>query len=677
MLNSSVDLTSKSDSREADLLILAHKLAHSLRNENHEEFLNIYDKIPSRLDQSNLDSIKETARLLSELSVDEFKFDCLKLECNYEMTEQSSSATSSTTTTSTTSTSTTTKLTDSAGDIVRNEAFFSEKTNLTNPVYNPLLLTSSNKFHNVTPSASASSHDPNRITISNTQLYKDNFSDETKLAQSEAKCRFVTNQLYQNKKDSQHNECMLTSCFDEVLPANQTDNESDSDNSYYDDDENTTTNNLTLTNTNKKESVCTSSSSSTNSSMTSNSPATEQQSVIIDIEDDDEDDEEEYDSSKNREKFESLVQSKEKLKALEFNDADMNEIIASEPTYLLAENKYDKDDQLLKSYKDECKYGFVVSDSQHRERAKQILNKTTTQQSTDQAISSDKRCSASMRQSMKSDFNKNEDDDDEECEYDETISNCCHDNGNYASSNKNIKTLLNNKKPPPPPTTTTTTTVGSSSSLYSYKQDDSSELLDNLVSFLHNKTKLVSSSSKSSPYSSSLQFNNYKNEVDLNSNFGLSYGDAATTTSNEHTTTKTSSTLNTSDVVLNFDDLNNNKKSSISSSSSSTSSSSSSTSSSGAAASNRPSNINRRSAEAYMDSHGSSLTNSSKQEEDDDLDDEETSANSNVNHASNLSDNEMNEFSLLNKTTSFKSQASNYGSIKVSLILKLKLFKTS
>jgi len=131
--------------------------------------------------------------------------------------------------------------------------------------------------------------------------------------------------LYQNSKDSKHNECVLTSCFDEVVEANQTDDD--------DVDE-------------EEESDNEISSSPTDSSLSTRSntlaTATEQQSVIIDMfndEDDDEDDDNEeetndnlllnqFDSTitSNKQKFETRVQSIEKTKRVEFNDADITEI---------------------------------------------------------------------------------------------------------------------------------------------------------------------------------------------------------------------------------------------------------------------------------------------------------------------------------------------------------------
>jgi len=146
---------------------IAHQLAHTLRNQDTDEFLNLYDQIPTQL---NITQIKERALELSEQPLIEFQSNCY---CSNKMNQSEQ---------------------QNDCDITR---FFNDKSNATNPVYNPLLLTSNNKFHNVKIDAN--------------------------------KCRFDTNQLYQSNKDSKHNECVLSSCFDEIVEANQTDNESDDD----------------------------------------------------------------------------------------------------------------------------------------------------------------------------------------------------------------------------------------------------------------------------------------------------------------------------------------------------------------------------------------------------------------------------------------------------------------
>ncbi len=602
------------------------------------------------------------------------------------------------------------------GDITRNESFFADKSKLTNPVYNPLLLASTNKFYNV--------NNPSKITISNQALYAENFENHTSGSNSltnksfllsgtgladTAKCRFVTNQLYQQSKDSKHNECVLTSCFDEVMPANQTDededdNENDSENSS-DSDENDYESDQIV----KKESMSTSSSTGSSSSSTNNMnhPITEQQSVIIDMEEEEEEDcQQQQDfkinnNSNSKEKFESMIQSveeKKKQKKENPSDIDMLDLLNAEAPLITRENKYEKDAQLLNLYKEECKYGYSTDGrTMLTDTAKKILN--TLRQTDNSSNTSSQNCSTGvamttnkpsnlnnekrfslsnnvsqmqrhplMASNMKNDFSKNEDEDYDSNEEESTagisaeyLHDNSHNNNNSSSLINSSKTsiiqtkiLLNNHKPPPPPST----------SLYSsniQKPDDSDDLLNILLSNLKNKP--VANLPKSQ---SPLQFNNYKlnTEVDNVSNFGLNYSSATNAVK-----PITSSLLNTSDVTL--EDLD--KKTSSSSCSSSSSSSSGGFS--------KPGAINRRSAEAYMDSHGSSLTNSSKQEEDDDLDEDVSANNTSRNqnptmikhdYDQELSDHETNDYILKNKSKISNSASSflhkyssNYGTIKV------------
>lgn len=326
---------SKLKTSNETLLSIAHQLAHSIRNEDSDQFFSIYDTLPADWEQSTISSIKETARRLSELSPIEFEADCIKFNCSalnlIEMNAEQSPNEKYKTQVATP---------QSDGDITRNESFFADKSKLSNPVYNPLLLASTNKFYNVNNNNN-SNKNPSKITISNQTLYAENFDNHsgnnnnnknssssaskpfilggTGLADS-AKCRFVTNQLYQQSIDSKHNECVLTSCFDEVVPANQTDeDENDSENSN-DSDENDYKNDVI-----KKESMSSTSSTGSSSSSSSSSSSTnnmshaitEQQSVIIDMEEDDEEDEDScqhFKNNNNKEKFESIIQSVEQKK---------------------------------------------------------------------------------------------------------------------------------------------------------------------------------------------------------------------------------------------------------------------------------------------------------------------------------------------------------------------------
>jgi len=153
------------------------------------------------------------------------------------------------------------------GDITRNESFFADKSKLTNPVYNPLLLASTNKFYNV--------NNPSKITISNQALYAENFENHTSGSNS------LTNKSF-----------LLSGESDQIV---------------------------------KKESMSTSSSTGSSSSSTNNMnhPITEQQSVIIDMEEEEEEDcQQQQDfkinnNSNSKEKFESMIQSVEEKKKTE------------------------------------------------------------------------------------------------------------------------------------------------------------------------------------------------------------------------------------------------------------------------------------------------------------------------------------------------------------------------
>lgn len=202
-----------------------------------------------------------------------------------------------------------------------------------------------------------------------------------------------------------------------------------------------------------------------------------------------------------------------------------------------------------------------------------------------------------------------------------------------------MKTLLNNKKPPPPPSASnpppaaqiTAQTKLANEVKPTPKAPEENYLLKNLVSHLQTKINNNKSQSTTSTYSTnnnkSIQFNNYKTDVDGYSNFGLSL------------TAASQSTRTDDSLISALNQRNNLSSLELGASASSAvlddkkSGSSSSASSSTSEYTNKPGTINRRSAEAYMDSHGSSLTNSSKQEDEEDYEvDAENNVNSNENN---------------------------------------------
>lgn len=158
-----------------------------------------------------------------------------------------------------------------------------------------------------------------------------------------------------------------------------------------------------------------------------------------------------------------------------------------------------------------------------------------------------------------------------------------------------MKTLLNNKKPPPPPSTTSLHSILSSKTLTNEikpaaKAQNENYLLDNLVSHLHLHTK----KKQTAPVSKSMQFNNYKTDVDGYSNFGLNLA-STTSTSTDYgfTRSKTDESLiSTLNNRTNLSSLELSSGTGAAMNEKKTSSSSSSSSSSSGDY-NKPGNINR------------------------------------------------------------------------------------
>ena len=350
---------------------------------------------------------------------------------------------------------------------------------------------------------------------------------------------------------------------------------------------------------------------------------------------------------------------------MDINEEEINEIIRSD---LASEtNKYEEENKLLKKYQDECRMGankkrlaedergVGVNDDDDDDYLKFKNNFMTKISSNRDEVVVGGRYSTtsaavvnSSTASMKNDFRKNEDEIDED--------SSLYQKPNHILNKKNSSSFL-----PPSVTTTSTTTTATTTApsapltstaglIYSYNDakseqpsDESNFLLNSLVSRLSTKfkpTNVSAATSAASATPKSIQFNNYKNEIDEYSSFGLTY---------DYNKEAASSDM----VILNFKDPV--KKNATSSSNSSTSSTSSSSYI-------KPNGINRRSADAYMDSHGSSLTNSSKQD-DEDYEDEEAANATGSQPGKNF--NEENEFELDDAsdnefTTRKKAHKTNY-----------------
>lgn len=309
-----------------------------------------------------------------------------------------------------------------------------------------------------------------------------------------------------------------------------------------------------------------------------------------------------------KEKFESLVQKKE----LEMStQSKLNEDLkAMTPSDAVYENKYEQDENLLKNYENECRYG-LKSKPERFSYFNYSRNLTNS--------------------SMKNDFSKNEDEEDSS----EYYSGKAQMNNRLSTANVQTKVLLNNKKPPYPSTSTSTFSLATNSigtstnanfkSLSNEKtSEESTELLDSLVYTLADKLK-VNLPKSNATNKSTMQINNYETNVDDIVNLKLkpiaSNSDINDDYKHEesswnylsNSTSATAKTLSNKDI-----DEVKSKTTSISSTSSSSSSGAGYTS---GKLGNRPSIENN------MDSHGSSLTNSSKQDDEEEEYEEENEVN--------------------------------------------------
>lgn len=127
----------------------------------------------------------------------------------------------------------------------------------------------------------------------------------------------MTNQRYQNLKDSKHSACVLSTCYDEVFQVedNGEEEEEEEDKDSTDSD---------------------------------NSQRHTQESVVINM----------YNDSDNDESV-SKNESKEKFEK-NLNNYSKNRLLSSEdpvPASLTGKSKYEKDEELLKKYENECRFG--------------------------------------------------------------------------------------------------------------------------------------------------------------------------------------------------------------------------------------------------------------------------------------------------------------------------------
>lgn len=421
--------------------------------------------------------MKETARQLSEINFDDFKSDCNYLNCQHLKKKRNFNKSQ--------------KYSQMDEKITRNESFFSDFKSL----------------------ESSASND--KVTCNDQNLYKKLFTDsvehemdssvnllsinfpplvnKTNSQSSIYRDGFVTNQRYQTFKDNKRNEAQLTSCYDEVFQAKPED-DNDEDNDIDVNDEESTIEKEKI-NEEDEELNFKSFSSSPSSSISIHSIKNIQH-IILEMPNDENDlTETNLKISNSKEKFENILKQKEQERIID------------------TENKYEKEELLLKTLQDECRYGFKRSN----ETDKMVMR-------SDAAIQMIK--DRSNAEKMKNDFKKNLD-----TEGDSDI-----------EDNKQCGHYFNNKD----------------------STDSSGLILSDVLSKLVSKTQKTNQEK-----SSSIQFNNYKTNVDDYLNFNL----------------KSQSSLN---------DLENE--------------------------SSRTAYNKNPLIESNIDSHGSSMTNSSKQDDEEDYD---------------------------------------------------------
>ncbi len=321
----------------------------------------------------------------------------------------------------------------SGGHITKNESFFSE--HLRDPSKNPLLLNSLNRLNKLEMALDRmTSEEAAKITVSDAALFAVNFKEQTspvnentynkncnnndnitqnssskfylplltKAAMSTTPptdssmatmCRdgFVTNQRYQNLKDSKHSAGVLSTCYDEVFQVVGDDEDENSDN---------------------------------NSESSGKSNKNLRDSVVINMYNEDSDE----DSNHNREKFEQNLKNYTEQRKL----LDDDEL----PMPLTGKSKYEKDEELLKKYENECRFGAQnLLNSNMDVNNDEEINDDDTMESIEyfkfksnfiakaNLMKDGVRVSSSESnaQRMKNDFSKNEDDEDEESDKSEQI----------------------------------------------------------------------------------------------------------------------------------------------------------------------------------------------------------------------------------------------------------------
>jgi len=195
-----------------ELLIYSHKLAHTLRDQDSDQFVQIYDNsIPIHFDQRKLDKIKEKARQLIDLDECEFKSSCSQLNCDYEqerlvfmeMYKQQSTELPNQSTSS------------QSLDIEETVRQVEGSITLNQHVYNQIF----NEKAAVQASSNQTSPLANLPPLTNTTTGTTHATNE--LASREktnmmSRDGYVTNQRYQTYKDNKRSEAQLTTCYDEV-----------------------------------------------------------------------------------------------------------------------------------------------------------------------------------------------------------------------------------------------------------------------------------------------------------------------------------------------------------------------------------------------------------------------------------------------------------------------------
>jgi hypothetical protein len=471
----------KAETRDEDLqelFIYSHKLAHTLRDQDSDQFVQIYDNfIPTHFDQHKLDKIKEKARQLIDLDECEFKSSCSKLNCDYEQErlmfmemykQQNAKALSSS------------KSTSESLEIGEEDETVSQvegSITLNQHVYNQIFNDKAQSSHQTSPLANLP---PLTATQTTNELSSKSRGDKTNMMSRDG---YVTNQRYQTYKDNKRNESQVTTCYDEVYQVDAVEDEDDiKEQSDSDEDE---------LKANKKRDLSATSSSSRSDSTSSISSIKQQndktltqheRTVVINMYDEDE-----PQRAKSNNNFDST--------ACQNDDEDESIDAMISPELNNKVNKYEQEEKLLRNLEDECRFG-----------TKHIVSK--------RAIENIRQ----LRISMQNDFNKN----DEADIVEDKIT--LNDKLNLPKPSTSQKSTIDAITLSKPNTASTGAGYTAASST-----DDSADLLENLVTQLISKQQTQSKTSTNSfssisnsllptsttgTTSSSLQYNNYIAEVD-------------------------------------------------------------------------------------------------------------------------------------------------------------------